>query len=138
MRLAQSPWLNHSWHVTLYLSARGLRTSPIPHQGGSFEIELDFAAHQLVIKCSSGQSGGFALQPQSVAAFHGKLAAGFASAPVQPGEAFYSSELREFILPCDAVREAASPDAMLLAFLQSTYQAAADLARWNRPMLERS
>ena len=63
--------------------------------------------------------------------------AGFASAPVKPGAAFYSKDLREFILPYDAVREAASPDDTLLAFLQTTYEAAANLANWNRNFLER-
>ncbi len=52
-------------------------------------------------------------------------------------EAFYSNDLREFILPYDAVREAASPDATLLAFLQSTYEAAASRAQWDRAALER-
>ena len=63
--------------------------------------------------------------------------AGFASAPVQPAEAFYSQDLREFILPYDAVRQSNDPDATLLAFLQSTYEAAANLASWNRAELEK-
>lgn len=62
--------------------------------------------------------------------------AGFADWTVQPREAFYSRELREFILPYDAVRTAADPDAMLLAFLQSTYEAAAELGQWDRAALE--
>lgn len=62
---------------------------------------------------------------------------GFKDYPVQPAEAYYSQELREFLLPYDAVRTAASPDDMLLAFLQSTYEAAADLADWDRAALER-
>jgi hypothetical protein len=63
--------------------------------------------------------------------------ADFANARVRPAEAFYSQDLKEFILPYDAVRKASDPDAMLLAFLQSTYEAAADLARWNRAELEK-
>jgi len=55
--------------------------------------------------------------------------AGFASAPVGPSEAFYSNDLREFILPYAVVRESKSPDDTLLEFLQSSYDAAADLAR---------
>ena len=62
---------------------------------------------------------------------------GFANARVQPGQAFYSPDLREFILPYDAVRQSVDPDATLLAFLQSTYEAAADLASWNRAELEK-
>jgi hypothetical protein len=63
--------------------------------------------------------------------------AGFASAPVKPGAAFYSPDLREFILPYDAVRQSSSPDSTLLSFLQSTYEAAANLANWDRAALER-
>ena len=62
---------------------------------------------------------------------------GFADARVMPAAAFYSRDLREFLLPYDAVRTAASPDDMLLEFLQSTYDAAADLANWDRSALER-
>jgi hypothetical protein len=61
---------------------------------------------------------------------------GFATALVLPAEAFFSQALGEFILPYDAVRAAADPRAALLAFLQSTYQAAADLGRWDRAALE--
>jgi hypothetical protein len=63
--------------------------------------------------------------------------AGFAQAPVGPDAAFYSSELGEFILPYDAVRQAESPDRVLLEFLQTTYEAAANLAGWDRGFLER-
>jgi hypothetical protein len=63
---------------------------------------------------------------------------GFAQAPVKPETAFYSPDFHEFILPYEAVRLAASPDDTLLAFLQSTYEAAADLAGWNRRALERT
>jgi hypothetical protein len=63
--------------------------------------------------------------------------AGFADAAVQPGEARYEPGFGEFVLPYDVVRTSASPDAMLLGFLQSTYEAAADLAHWNRQALER-
>jgi len=61
---------------------------------------------------------------------------GFAAASVRPADAFYSKELGEFILPYDAVRTAPNPDATLVAFLQSTYEAAAELARWDRAALE--
>jgi hypothetical protein len=63
---------------------------------------------------------------------------GFANAPVRPARAFYSQDLREFILPYDEVRLAASPDDTLLEFLQTTYEAAANLAAWDRAALERS
>src|SRR5262249_31640923 len=55
---------------------------------------------------------------------------GFADATVRPKDAFFSRDLGEFVLPYDAVRLAADPDATLLAFLQDTYEAAADRAKW--------
>ena len=64
--------------------------------------------------------------------------AGFAQARVTPEAAFYSSDLREFILPYDAVRVSKSPDDTLLEFLQTTYDAAANLAKWDRASLERT
>jgi hypothetical protein len=63
--------------------------------------------------------------------------AGLRDAGIRPDAAFYSEELREFILPYDAVRHAASPDQMLLEFLQATYEAAANLGKWDRASLER-
>jgi hypothetical protein len=64
--------------------------------------------------------------------------AGFAEVPIKPDGAFYSTDLREFILPYDAVRASTSPDETLLDFLQSTYEGAANLANWDRTSLERS
>ena len=63
--------------------------------------------------------------------------AGFAEARVRPSAAFYSTGLREFILPYDTVRNSESPGQTLLEFLQSTYEAAADLGKWDRRSLER-
>jgi len=61
---------------------------------------------------------------------------GFAAARVRPARAFFSKELGEFLLPYDAVRTAPDPDAALMDFLQSTYEAAADAAKWDRASLE--
>jgi hypothetical protein len=272
VRLVQSPWVNHSWHVTMYVTSRGLTTSPIPHGTRTFEMEFDFIAHQLTIRTGEGRSHDIPLEPQSVATFYARLMAaldaldlhvkiharpnevpeaipfaqddihrsydreyaerfwrvlvqadrvlkifrsrfagkcspvhffwgaadlavtrfsgrtapehpggipnlpdritreayshevsscgfwagggpipypmfysyaypepsGFANAPVRPARAFYSQDLREFILPYDEVRLAASPDDTLLEFLQTTYEAAANLAAWDRAALERS
>jgi Family of unknown function (DUF5996) len=271
IRLAQSPWINHSWHVTLYVTSRGLTTSPIPYGNRTFQIDFDFINHQITIQSSDGGMAGFSLQPQSVAAFYGRLKdemakldlhvninqkpneipdpipfdqdethkaydqvyanrfwrvlvqadrvfkefrarfvgkcslvhyfwgapdlavtrfsgrpapehpggvphlpdrvareayshevsscgfwpgggpiaypvfysyaypepSGFTSAPVKPNAAFYSKDLREFILPYDVVHAAESPDETLLDFLQTTYEAAANLANWDRNFLER-
>jgi len=54
IRLTLSPWTNHSWHVTLYLTSRGLTTSPIPHGTRTFEINFDFIEHQLRIETNDG------------------------------------------------------------------------------------
>jgi len=271
IRLAQSPWLNHSWHATLYVTSRGLTTSPIPHGDRTFQIDFDFIAHQLIIQASDGRTSTLPLEPQSVAAFYRRLMdemakldlqvdinikpnevatpidfdkdethktydpdsanrfwrilvqcdrvlkqfrsgfigkcspvhlfwgaldlavtrfsgrrapthpggvpnlpdwvtreayshevsscgfwpgggaisypafysyaypepAGFSEQPVKPDAAFYSTDLREFILPYDVVRQSASPDETLLEFLQTTYEAAAGLANWDRGSLER-
>jgi len=272
IRLAQSPWTNHSWHVTLYPTARGLTTSPIPHGARTFQIDFDFIAHRLVVQTSDGGNGGLPLQPQSVATFYRRLMEelarldlrvrihaspnevadpipfardevhaaydadyanrfwralveadrvfkafrarfvgkcspvhffwgapdlavtrfsgrraprhpggvphlpdwvareayshevsscgfwpgggavpdaafyayaypepeGFAAAAVRPGAAYFSEALREFVLPYEAVRAAADPDATLLEFLQTTYEAAATLGGWDREALERT
>jgi hypothetical protein len=272
IRLVQSPWVNHSWHTTLYVTPRGLTTGPIPHGRRIFRIDFDFIDHQLTVESSDGGRGRVVLRPQSVATFHASLMAemerlelpvrihrvpselpdaipfdedethrgydrehvnrfwrilvqadrvfrifrsrfvgkcspvhffwgaadlavtrfsgrrapphpggipnlpdwvlreayseevsscgfwpgggaipyaafysyaypeppGFASARVQPGGAFYSNDLKEFILPYDVVRESDSPDETLLQFLQSTFDAAADLGRWERGSLERA
>jgi hypothetical protein len=66
----KTPWTNHSWHVTLYLTARGLTTSPIPHGTDIFEIRFDFIDHQLRILKSDGAQNLIELKPRSVADFY--------------------------------------------------------------------
>src|SRR5688572_24077008 len=73
VRLAQTPAVNHSWHTTLYVTPRGLTTSPIPHGEREFQIDLDFVAHQLIVASSDERTGGFPLVPQTVAALYGRL-----------------------------------------------------------------
>jgi hypothetical protein len=270
IRLALTPWLNHSWHVPLYVSPRGLTTSPIPYGSGSFEMEFDFIDHVLAIDVSDGSRRRIALKPQSVADFYAAVIAtlaelgiavaitelpceianaihfsrdrthasydaeyaqrfwrillqadrllkrfrtgfigkcspvhffwgsfdlavtrfsgrraplftgkvpglaqsimceayshevssagfwpggngtndpmfysyayplppGFRETRVQPAAASFNDALGEFLLPYEAVRTAPDPDAALLAFLESTYQAAAQSARWDRARLE--
>ena len=70
IRLTLSPWTNHSWHVTLYLTSRGLTTSPIPHGTRTFEINFDFIEHQLRIETSDGNLRTIELKPRSVADFY--------------------------------------------------------------------
>ena len=271
VRLAKSPWINHSWHVALYVTAYGLTTSAIPDGQRQFQIDFDFLDHRLLVFVSDGQTRSLPLVPMSVADFYAELMrllaesgisarihempneianptpfsqdrahtaydaeyaqrywrvllqadrvfhafrarftgkcspvhffwgsndlavtrfsgrpapahpggipnlpdpvtreaysqevssagfwpgggpinhaafysyaypmpAGFGDAGIQPAEAYFHEALGEFLLPYDAVRTAPDPDAMLLAFLQSTYEAAADAAGWERATLER-
>lgn len=264
--LAQAAPINHSWAVSLQVTARGLATRPLPHGERSFTIAFDFIEHQLVIDTSDGERRTLPLEPCSVAEFHravmatlramklpvtiwtmpveiaapirfeddtihqsydpeyanrfwrilvqvervftacrcefiGKCSpvqffwgsfdlavtrfsgrpapprdgpafmrdayshevishgfwpgsgpvleptfyayavpepAGFDLARVQPEAAFYHPELREFVLPYDAVRTAASPDAAIAAFIDTTYQQGAELGAWDRAALERT
>ena len=270
IRMSQSAWCNHSWHVTLYVTPRGLTTSTIPHGARSFQIDFDFIGHQLTIDSDHRARRSLPLESQSVATFYARLMSaldelelpvrigttpneiadaipfdldevhrtydpefanrfgrilvqadrvfrkfrarfvgkcspvhyfwgapdlavtrfsgrpapvhpggipnlpdriaqeayshevsscgfwpgggpisypafyayaypeppGFAQANVAPDGAFYSADLREFLLPYDRVRESADPDQTVLEFLQTTYAAAADLGRWDRVALE--
>jgi hypothetical protein len=262
--LMQLPWIAHSWHVTLSVTARGLATRLMPHGAKAFQVEFDFIEHRLHVQVSDGRHASLPLEPQSVAAFYrrfmemlkslevpvrirtmpselpepirfdqdethrsydaeyanrywralvqanrvfdrfragfrGKCSPvhffwgsadlavtrfsgrpapehpggiphlpdwvardayshevssagfwagneqqphalfysyaypeppGFAQAAVSPAAAGYSTELREFILPYEAVATSASPDETLLEFLESTYQAAAGRHGW--------
>jgi hypothetical protein len=69
-RLARTPWVNHSWHATLYVTARGLSTSPVPDGPGGVEIVLDLIDHALVGLATDGRAARFPLGPMSVAEFH--------------------------------------------------------------------
>ncbi|HEX5324226.1 MAG TPA: DUF5996 family protein [Capsulimonadaceae bacterium] len=75
VRLELAPYANHWWQVPLYVSVRGLTTSPIPYGPRSFEIEFDFIEHSLLIKTSDGQTRQMALEPRSVADFYRELIA---------------------------------------------------------------
>ena len=270
IRLTKSPWLNHSWHVALYVTPRGLTTSPMPDGTRTFQIDLDFIDHRLRISTSDGITRHFALPGHSVASFYstimealaelgiavaidempnelpdpvsfsqdaahasydpdavgrllqilvnsdrvfkqfrtgflGKASpvhffwgsfdlavtrfsgrraprhpggvpnlpdavaheayshevssagfwpgsgaidypafysyaypepSGFRTAKVRPDAAFFSEAMSEFILPYDAVRKSDDPDRTLLDFLDSTYEAAANAAKWDREALE--
>jgi Family of unknown function (DUF5996) len=73
IRLTLSPWTNHSWHVTLYVTSRGLTTSPIPYGASIFEIRFDFIDHELRVLKSDGAVRVLKLGPQSVAKFYGDV-----------------------------------------------------------------
>src|SRR5256885_8083493 len=75
IRLALMPHMNHWWQVPLYLSSRGLTTSPMPYAGGTVDMTFDFIDHQLVIETSAGARDAIPLAPQSVAAFYARVLA---------------------------------------------------------------
>ncbi|HEY5083751.1 MAG TPA: DUF5996 family protein [Rhizomicrobium sp.] len=83
VRLALTPWLNHSWQVPYYVTARGLATSPIPYDGRIFDLEFDFVSHRVVGRDSSGVVSEFPLDAMSVADFYRKLVALLAALEVQ-------------------------------------------------------
>src|SRR4051812_25141655 len=70
IRLAQTPWVNHSWHVTFYVTARGITTSPIPIGTDILEIEFDFKNHRLIAHTSRGAEHDLPLKPQTVERFY--------------------------------------------------------------------
>ena len=78
IRLTKSPWLNHSWHVTLYVTPRGLTTSPVPDGARTFQIDFDFIDHRLRITTSDGAQRHFALADHSVATFYAAVMAALA------------------------------------------------------------
>jgi hypothetical protein len=75
IRLVLTPWLNHSWHVVLYVTTRGLTTSPIPCGERSFSIDFDFIDHRLVIAVDDGRVRQLDLKPRSVADFYATVMA---------------------------------------------------------------
>jgi hypothetical protein len=75
IRLKSTPYINHWWEVVLYVTSRGLTTSPMPYVDGSFEIDFDFLDHSLLIETSAGESRTMALEPRSVANFYQELMA---------------------------------------------------------------
>jgi hypothetical protein len=70
VRLALTPWVNHSWQVPLYVTARGLGTAPMPYGSELLEIEFDFIGHRLSVRTSRGEERALTLEPQTVADFY--------------------------------------------------------------------
>ena len=107
-----------------------------PEREGADSITREAYSHEVI---SAGfWPGGGDIKGAAFYAYAAPEPPGFAKCPVRPAEAFYHPQLKEFFLMYDLVRRAASPRDTLLAFLQSTYDGAADLARWNRKELERA
>lgn len=114
------------------------RTAP-RHPGGAPNCPDHVMVEAYSHECSSAGfwPGGGPVDEAAFYAYAYPEPAGYAQAAVRPAAAFYHPQAREFILPYEAVRTAADPDATLLDFLQSTYEAAADHGHWDRAALER-
>jgi hypothetical protein len=114
------------------------RRAPL-HPGGvpglSDEVAREAYSHE--VSSAGFWPGGGSIDYPAFYSYAYPEPEGFKTSIVEPGSAFYSPELREFLLPYDAVRSASDPDATLLAFLQSTYEAAAGNGNWDRAALER-
>jgi hypothetical protein len=107
-----------------------------PERVGADSITREAYSHEVI---SAGfWPGGGAVKGAAFYAYAAPEPAGFAQSPVRPAQAFYHPQLKEFLLMYDDVRRAVSPRESLLAFLQSTYDTGADLAKWNRAELERA
>jgi hypothetical protein len=113
------------------------RTAP-PHPGGIPHLPdaVTREAYSHEVSSAGFWPGGGGIEYPGFYSYAYPTPAGFAAAPVRPAAAFFHEQLGEFILPYDAVRTAAAPDAMLLEFLQTTYEAAANAAAWDRAALE--
>jgi Family of unknown function (DUF5996) len=101
VRLAQTPWLNHSWQTALYVTVRGLTTSPIPNGDQSFATDFDFLAHRLVITTSWGAERQIKLQPMTVADFYAATLAALAELGIHPRFHPTPNELPE-VIPFDS------------------------------------
>lgn len=99
IRLEHMPWINHCWHVTLYVSSRGLTTSLIPHPSGGFEIEFNFVDHRLELQKVNGKSASFDLEPMSVADFYHKTFDGLKQLDIETEIYPMPSELPDPIMP---------------------------------------
>ncbi|HLN10332.1 MAG TPA: DUF5996 family protein, partial [Xanthobacteraceae bacterium] len=115
----------------------GRRAPPHPGAPGlSDEVMRDAYSHE--VSSAGFWPGGSGIDHAAFYSYAYPEPAGFRTAPVKPAAAAFSETLGEFLLPYDAVRTAPDPDATLLAFLDSTYEAAAAAAQWDRSSLERA
>jgi hypothetical protein len=130
----------HFWWGGFDLAVTRFSGSPAPRHGGGVSncpdwVMVEAYSHE----CASCGfwPGGPGLEEPAYYAYAYPEPPGYAQRAVGPRGAYYHPELREFILPYASVRESANPDTELLEFIQSAYEAAADLGRWDRAALER-
>lgn len=123
IRMECSPWVNQSWSVPLYVTARGLTTSPIPYGGLSFEIDFDFVDHVLPIRTSDGRTRSLALEPMSVSQFYRELLGTLRELGIEVSIHTMPNELPDPIpFPDDELHDAYVPEharALMKALVQS-------------------
>ena len=124
-------WGSFDLAVTRFSGRRAPKNPGAPNVGRSVMIEA--YSHEV---SSSGFWPGAGLGEPAFYSYTYPEPAGFADASVRPAEAYYDRNFREFLLTYETVRRANDPDAVLLSFLESTYVAAANLAKWDRASLE--
>lgn len=113
IRLALTPWLNHGWHIPLYVTPRGLGTSGIPAREALIDIEFDFVDHRLICRGSRGNLQTIALRPMSVAVFHDEVMAAMAALDVEVAIHPLPNEVPDPILfPEDHVHASYDADAV--------------------------
>lgn len=123
IRLVQTPWVNHSWHVTLYVTSRGLTTSPIPYGNRSFQIDFDFIDHRLLIQTGDGGIKAMTLSPRSVSDFYAELFARLSELGIEVKINTMPNEVADPI-PFESDRQHASYDtAYVSRFWQALSQA---------------
>ena len=111
IRMAQTPWLNHSWHVTLYVTVRGLSTSPIPYGTRSFQFEFDFVQHVLRVSSDDGAEKEVGLFPRTVADFYADVMRSLAALGIEVRIDDVSNELPEPVhLSTDVLHASYDPD----------------------------
>jgi len=124
----------HFWWGSFDHAVTRFSGRPAPPREGADRITVEAYSHEVI---SHGfWPGGNGVQ----AAFYSYTAPeppGLSKSTLQPAAGFYSQDMKEFLLPYDAVRQSASPETALMDFLQSTYEAGANLANWDRKVLER-
>ena len=127
-------WGSFDLAVTRF-SGRGAPHHPggMPHVSDA--VARDAYSHE--VSSAGFWPGGGAMKGPCFYSYAYPAPPGFGQAPAQPSAAYFDAELGEFLLPYETVRNSPDPDGSLLAFLQSTYEAAADLAQWDRAALER-
>jgi len=107
-----------------------------PERVGADSITREAYSHE-VISCGFWPGGGF-VKEAAYYAYAAPEPEGFSRCEVKPPEAYYDTQMKEFLLPYEAVRIASSPRDTLIAFARTTYEAGADLGKWPRQDLERT